>query len=96
MESAMALNDANNVAEGVEGVTRTSARMGAEDLETIGEGIEYAGLLTGQPEIAAVGAIVGGVGSAVIAGMDLDEGKRSTTEVAVDYSIEITFDRMGK
>ena len=59
------VSDAKMVTDGVKDITKTGIKMGAQEGQDFGDAIETAGVLTAQPEIAAVGALIADVSTGI-------------------------------
>jgi RHS repeat-associated protein len=89
------ISDAKMVTDGVKDITKTGVRMGAEEAQNMGDAIETAGVVTAQPEIAALGKGISMTGKGVEMAMDASEGNLTTGDVAYEVGKEVVFSGMG-
>lgn len=89
------VSDAKMVADGAKDIVKTGVRMGAEEMQTAGDAIETAGVVTAQPGIAAVGKVLSMAGKGIEMTMDASEGNLTTGDVAYEVGKEIVFSGMG-
>ncbi|MBV7269213.1 hypothetical protein KCG49_08435 [Winogradskyella sp. WHY3] len=75
------VRDAQTMSESAKGIASETIdsgkeilRDGANALESTGDTITYFGIVTGQPEIIAVGEVISGVGTGINVSVDLVEG----------------------
>jgi RHS repeat-associated protein len=90
------ISDAKTVTDGVKDIAKTGVRMGAEGAQEVGQGIEVAGIATGQPEIAGAGELISDVGKGVEMAMDASDGKLKAGDVGYEVGKQVVFKGMGK
>lgn len=69
--------------------------MGAQEGQAFGDAIETAGVLTAQPEIAAVGAVIADVSTGIEMAVDASNGELSTETAAFEVGKKVVFGPMS-
>ena len=89
------ISDAKMVADGVKDITKTGVKMGAQEMQGAGDAIETAGVITAQPQIAALGKGISMTGKGIEMTMDASEGNLTAGDVAYEVGKEVVFSGMG-
>jgi|GEM_PF-6300332 len=92
-------NRSDALGEMIEGATEATAasmRIVGENLEMLGDGFTYAGILIGNPVLGAVGEVLSIPGIALNLAADALEGKFSYREATANIGTQFVFGAIGK
>ena len=90
------INDANIVATETKVAALETGRLGAEMTQDVGEAIEIAGIVTGQPEIVAVGEAISTTGAIAEGAIDVAQGDLNYGQAAYGVTKRVILGSMSK